>query len=51
MLSQQKVNSNTYICNLCGKHYTLEDMIQTKGNHFMCSMKCILEYSLLYDIE
>ena len=50
MLEQQKEN-DLYTCNFCGKKYTLDDTILTKGNHFLCSMDCVLAYQNLWDSE
>jgi hypothetical protein len=41
---EQKKQNDKYVCNWCGKVYDIRDATLAKGNHFMCSMQCVLEY-------
>ena len=44
MLNVNKLDTETYVCNYCGKTYNIRDAIIDKGNIFLCSMKCVLDY-------
>ena len=51
MLNITQLTDGQYICNWCGNIYNLADATRAKGNQFLCSMKCVLDYSELNDHE
>jgi len=44
MLKVNQLDAETYVCNQCGKTYDIRNALLDKGNTYLCSMKCVLEY-------
>jgi hypothetical protein len=41
---QEIIIDGKYKCNTCGRLYAQDEADISKGNHYFCSMKCVLEW-------
>lgn len=44
MLKEQIVEKDIYKCNYCGRIFNIRDALLAKGNLYLCSMTCVLNY-------
>ncbi len=45
------VPKGKYVCNFCGRIYDAIEAYHLRGNYYLCSKECVLEYDKLYNPE